>query len=86
MKDKNKTTPTAIKITGKAKGNMFVGCDVGGAVKIEKEAKDNKFIDTNINVLPRAYKKWYERPSGIIALGALASLLAWLLLHYFGYA
>ena len=31
-------------------------------------------------------KKWYETFLGILALGIVASLLAWLILHFFGIA
>lgn len=31
-------------------------------------------------------KRWYEKPLGILLIGIVASLLAWLILHYYGLA
>jgi len=38
------------------------------------------------SLLTSKKKRWYEMPLGILALGIAASLLAWLVLHFFGIA
>ena len=78
---------TAIKITDEAKGNVFEGCTIVGAVEIDKQAEENRFLDSNI-ILPHKQpssppKKWYERPFGIFLLGVVASLVAAALWYYF---
>ena len=89
MKNKNKKdkpTPTAVIITDEAKDNVFVDCNING-LKIEKKAEGNKFIATDITATSEPpKKKFYEKPTGILILGAIASLLAWLILHLFGLA
>lgn len=75
----------AVKITGSAKNNVFVGCNVNGGVEINKNAKDNAFIQTDITAaeLPVG-KRWYERPLGLLVLGVIGSLLAWAIVYYWG--
>lgn len=39
-----------------------------------------------ISSTPKTTKRWYEKPLGILLIGIVASLLAWLILHYYGLA
>lgn len=81
----------AVKITGSAKNNVFVGCNVNGGVEINKNAEGNKFIQTEITSreIPNPttepasnkppdrieQKEWYQRPVGIIGLTIFAGII-----------
>jgi hypothetical protein len=84
MTKKNEPTKTALKITDNAKNNLFVGCKVNGGVEIDENAKDNKFIQTDITTSKLTEKRWYERPIGLLVLGTVASLLAWAIVFWWG--
>lgn len=74
----------AVKITGSAKNNVFVGCKVNGGLEINKNAKDNAFVQTDITAANVQKKKMYERPLGILLFGTIASLLAWAIVYLWG--
>ncbi|MEK7803437.1 MAG: hypothetical protein AAB251_03435 [Deltaproteobacteria bacterium] len=87
-KSKN-NRPTFIKLgsikDSKIKDNTAVGdIDFADIKKVEQsQISGNKHITT---IKTSSKKKWYEKPYGIILLGIVASLFAWLILRFYGFA
>jgi len=71
-------TPMAVGRGAKAgKESIAIGAFAGAGIENTNEVQA---------ISNQVKKLWFEKPYGIIFLGALASLLAWAILHYYGFA
>ena len=83
-----KISPGA-KVTGLvAKNNTMHGhgdfINNEGTLEDAKLKNNRHIIPAETSALPT--KRWFEKPSGILLLGVVASLLAWAVLHHYGLA
>lgn len=58
------------------KKNIFIGCNINGGIGSNNNVENNMYIHTEIDSSASTSKRWFEKPSGILALGVVASLIA----------
>ena len=88
MNKQKNNRPTFIKL-GTVKDSTIKDNTARGNINgIDIKKLEDSEISGNKLIAPinSSKKKWYEKPYGLIFLGIVASLLAWLILHLYGLA